>query len=224
MIKAVLLDLDGTLLDSERYYCEGTYEWIQRFGFKGKLEDVYSIIGTTMEETCRIIAEDLLKGVMSMEEVYAYNAKFFSEEKPMICSDYIFEEVRESIIKLKEANYRLAICSSSTLDEIDRAISQLGFKEYIDFIDSSHECEHGKPAPDVYLSALQYFNVSPQEAIVVEDSYSGILAGKNANIYTIARKDYRFNIDQSLADAYIDGLDEVYDLIKEIDDGRCNHN
>lgn len=224
MIKVVLLDLDGTLIDSERYYCEGTYEWIQRFGFKGRLEDVYPIIGTTMDETCRIIAEELLNGSMTCQEVYDYNAKFFREEKPMICSDYIFEEVKASVIKLKEAGYRLAICSSSTLDEIDFAISSLGFKQYIDFIDSSHECEHGKPAPDVYLSALNYFDVEPQEAIVVEDSYSGILAGKNANIYTIARKDYRFNIDQSMADAYVDGLDEVYDLIKEIDDGRCNHN
>ena len=223
MIKVILFDLDGTLIDSERYYCEGTYEWIKRFGFKGKLEDVYAIIGTTMQETCRIISE-LIDHKLNPEEVYAYNAEFFAKEKPLVCKDYIFKEVKGVIEMLSAKGYRMAICSSSTVEEVEKAINELGFAEYIEAIYSSHDCLHGKPHPEVYLKALEHFGVSDNEAIVVEDSYSGIMAAKNAKIYTVARKDYRFNIDQSNADVCIDGLDELYEVIKEINYGRCNRN
>ena len=223
MIKAILFDLDGTLIDSEEYYTEGTFEWIQRFGFKGKIEDIYPFIGKTYQVQCEMVS-GYINHQMSAEEVRVYNDNFFANEKPMVCSEYAFPEVKDSIIELKKHGYKMAICSSSSKELIAKIIAELGFDQYIDFIQSSDDVENGKPAPDVYLEALKFFNIEPKESIVVEDSYSGILAGKNANIYTVARKDYRYNIDQSLADSYIDGIDELYDLIKEIDYGRCNHN
>ena len=71
-IKAILFDMDGTLVDSERYYTDGTYRWMQRAGYKGSKEAIYPIIGTTLPMTYAIIHK-LLDGRLSVEEIEKFD-------------------------------------------------------------------------------------------------------------------------------------------------------
>ena len=75
-LRGILFDMDGTLIDSEKYYVEGTYEWIQRYGFKGKIDEVYSIIGTTIDVTYEILAK-------------LTNLSIFEVAKAKLCQDYL---------------------------------------------------------------------------------------------------------------------------------------
>ena len=65
----------------------------------------------------------------------------------------------------------------------------------------------------LYLFALNHLNVTSDKAIVYEDSTMGIQAGKNANVYTVARKETRFNLDQSMADAIVNDIYEFKKLV-----------
>lgn len=86
MIRAVLFDMDGILCDSEAFYMEGTLAWMRRYGYQGTLQEICTIVGTTMEETYRIL-RDLLGGVLTEAEIAAENDRYFREECPLNYAD-----------------------------------------------------------------------------------------------------------------------------------------
>ena len=212
MLKALLFDMDGTLVDTERYYTKGTYKWMKRYGYKGPLEALYPIIGTSMEETARII-NTLLKNDWTIEKTIKINDDYFNLEEIIDYRKYIFPEVKKNLKRFKELGFKLALCSASYRRDIDRFLKENDLIEVFDFSLSAYECKTHKPDPTIYLEALRYFGVKKEEAWIIEDSYSGIMAGKNAQIYTLARQDERFGIDQTMADRIIRDLDELYELL-----------
>ena len=82
-----------------------------------------------------------------------------------------------------------------------------------DYIISGESLKESKPNPEIYLKCLEHFNLSAKEAIVVEDSPYGIAAAKRAGLEVAAIKDYRFGMDQSLADYFIDNTDQIVQII-----------
>ena len=204
-MKAILFDMDGVLIDSEMFYMKGTFDWISKKGFNGKLEDTYRLIGTNMEGTYNLLFE-MLNGKYSISEIDAENKKYFSEN-PI---DY------KSILKfLKEHKIKTAVCSSSPKKTIEKALKACEIFEYFDYIVSSDEVKKSKPNPDVYLKACEVLKVSNQDAFVIEDSSMGIEAGKNANIKVIALKDHYFGQNQSKADFIFEDLGEVLEFLKK---------
>ena len=108
-IKAILFDMDGTLVDSERYYTDGTYRWMQRVGYKGSKEAIYPIIGTTLPMTYAIIHK-LLDGRLSVEEIEKMNDDYFMKEDVIDYREYIFPEVKGVIRSLRDKGYKMALC------------------------------------------------------------------------------------------------------------------
>ena len=212
MLKALLFDMDGTLVDTERYYTLGTYKWMKRYGYKGSLEAIYQIIGTSMEETARIINE-LLDNDWPIEKTVKINDDYFNLEERIDYQKYIFPEVKEDLKKLKKLGLKMALCSASYRRDINRFIKENELAEIFDYVVSAYEVGTHKPDPAIYLRALRELQVQNKEAWIIEDSYFGIKAGKNAHVKTLARKDHRFGIDQSEADQIIEDLDGLYDLV-----------
>lgn len=215
-IKAVLFDMDGTLIDSELYYVEGTYEWVSRHGFKGERKGILSIIGTTLENTYKILSSytDL-----SIEEIAKLNSDYFNRENPIDYARIIFPEVKDCLKVLKEMGYKLALCTSSHRIEISRFISKCQLENIFDATIGFEDIIHSKPNPEIYLKALDILGVKKEEALVVEDSKEGIMAGKSSGIYTLARKDERFGVDQSACDDYIGDLNDLIKLIRSNTNG-----
>lgn len=219
MIKAILCDMDGTLVDTERYYTEGTFKWMKdKFAYSGSKESIYKVIGITMEETCTVL-RDLLKVDKTAAEIMKINDDYFENESSLDYREYIFPEVTEAIHEIKGMGIRIAICSASPRWAIEQFVRECGLTDQIDYIVSAVDCKRQKPDPDIYLDALSALGVKEGEAIVFEDSYSGISAGKNAGILTVARRDYRFGIDQSRADICVDDMQQLIGIIKEINHG-----
>ncbi len=212
MIKAIFFDMDGTLINSEAHYLSGTYELMKKHGYTGDINAVSSIIGTTMDKTYEIIL-DLLNHKLTYEELKEINETYFKENKLDINKN-VFEGVLEVFRALKEKGLKIAICSSSSKKEIDRFVDEIKLNDYVDLVVTGDDMKNGKPAPDIYLYALNYFDINSNEAIVLEDSYSGIKAGKTANILTLARKDIQFGLNQSEADGTVD---DMYSFLKYVE-------
>ena len=204
MIKAVVFDKDGVLLDSEAEYDRRRKVFFAEQGIDDSaFPDFY---GSNNDEIWRTVepADEARRA-----ELFGRFVRRFKDE-PMVYADYIYPEAGRALSAIRKAGYMTALASSSPRAYIDKFLAAAGFDALFDYVVSGEECARHKPFPDVYLSAFSALGVEPGEVIVVEDSPKGIAAAKAAGAYVIARKVPSFpDIDQTLADERISTLDEV---------------
>ena len=209
MIKAILFDLDGTLIDSESYYNKGTKAWITQEGFAICDEDSYKTIGMTLPEIYDYLAK-LLK--VKRDFVVAKTMTYFKNH-PLRFEELIFPDVLPCLERIKEMGLVIGICSISDSEYVKRFVAECGLEKYVDCCIGGDAVTRQKPYPDIYLKAIEVLNMEQKDAIVVEDSVSGIKAAKKAGMYCIARDASRFHIDQSEADMIIDDLEKLSEVI-----------
>ena len=217
MIKAVLFDMDGILFDSEAYYMQGAYVWMKQLGYQGAIETLYTTIGKDMKTMYQMFTA-MLDDKVPYEVVKKTNEDYFLIDHPMHAKEWMFDGVEEVLKKLKELDIKCAVCSSSDKFEIVKALKQMEIENYFDVVLSVQECALPKPAGDIYETACKRLGLNSHECIVYEDSESGILAGINAGMYTVAREEKRFNLDQSKANRIVKDIDELYKVVMEMRD------
>ena len=100
MIKAVLFDMDGILYDSEYYYMQGTVAQMRAYGYEGPVENIYQIIGTTMQKTYEMLY-DMLDGKVPLEVIRENNERYFNVEHPIHFKEIMFPGIpqdRKSVV------------------------------------------------------------------------------------------------------------------------------
>ncbi len=212
--KAVIFDMDGVLVDSEPIYMHIFNEFLTSHGNEVNMQDVYKVIGTAEPKTFEIIG-NLFNDPIESETAL----KLFNEYTPEIgfnFKDLIFPHVNFILNKLTQNDIRIGLASASSRDAIDGMKNANGIAHYFEFTVSGHEVEHSKPAPDVYLTAMKNLNVLAENTIVIEDSPSGIKAGKSAGATVIAIRDTRFGLDQSEADYIANDMVEAFYIIQKL--------
>lgn len=116
--------------------------------------------------------------------------------------------------KLKAKGYKLAIASSSSMENIKKVTRQCGIASYFDCMVSGVDFKESKPDPAIYLETLRRLNLKPEEVIAIEDSTYGIQACIGANIRVIAKEDNRYDFNQDLADVIASDIFDAYNIIK----------
>ena len=208
--KAVIFDLDGTLMDSMWLWTDIDIEYLGRYGFALPPDLQKSIEGMSFTETAYYFKERF-SIPDSIEEIK-------EEWKQMAFHKYAYEVRMKpgalSFLKrLRKAGIRMAIASSNSRDLIIACLKNNGIESYFDYIVTSCEVAKGKPAPDIYLHAAGLLQTHPKECFVFEDIPMGILAGKNAGMRVCAVED-SFSENQrdeirKLADYTIKSYDEI---------------
>lgn len=213
MIKAVLFDMDGILFDSEKYYMDGTLEWMRRLGYKGSRQELYPIIGLTMDNVYRYLGE-CLNNTVSYDKIKEINEYYFIHEHIIDCKSLMFDDVKEVLQSLKKMGIICAVCSSSDLPLIRKSLEQMEIADYFDLCLSSDQLPKGKPDPGIYLLAMKTLGVKASECVIYEDSLPGIKAAKGSGAYTIAKRDKEYGIDQSMADIIVDNAYEMLEIVR----------
>lgn len=211
-MKAILFDMDGVLVNSERYYMDGTYEWMKNLGYTGTFNEVCSIIGTTMQRTYEIIYE-LLDKRYSIECIIEENERYFTEHA-LDYQNLIKDGVTSLLQYIKSKKMKVALCSSSPRKNIEHVVEVCGFKPYFDFIVSGEQFKESKPHPEIYLHAAEVLQVKPEDCWVVEDSEYGIQAGISAGMKVIALRDSKLPNNQEKATWIVDNIETVKELIE----------
>jgi fructoselysine 6-kinase len=173
-IHAVIFDMDGVLVESEPYYVQQLVDIAVRHGKAFSEDQIDSIYGSSDEHQlsllCKVTGED--RTVVERE----YNESFY--EHPLDYSKVVIPGAKELLAYLHGSGIRVAVASSSHLDDIRRALDQCGLARYVDVVASGFdECHASKPDPAVYNLALRRLGASPEETFIVEDSTYGIQAG-----------------------------------------------
>ena len=184
--KAVLFDMDGTLVDSMWIWRAIDVEFLGRYGIALPQELQANIEGMSFSETARYFRT-------------AFGLRESEEEIKAIWNEMAYEKYRDEVpLKpgavdfltwLKQNGYRTAICTSNSRELIDVAVEARGLTGCIDYVVTACEVAAGKPAPDIYLRAAKELSVSPEACVVFEDIPAGILAGKRAGMTVCAVED-----------------------------------
>jgi HAD superfamily hydrolase (TIGR01509 family) len=182
LIAAVLLDMDGTLVDTERVYLESLTEVLNGFGLPDALRTCESMIGLPGPECQALLVarygEALPLSEINRAFVQKRDARFAQglPVKPGTC---------ELLDALDDARCPVAVVTSSSRKTADLHLTLAGIRGRFDTILTRDDVAHGKPAPDLYLLAAGRLGAAPAHCVAVEDSSVGVTAAAAAGAITL---------------------------------------
>lgn len=215
MIKAVIFDMDGVLIDSEIVYLNHMYKKLKLLYPHIRRDALFPVVGSTTKRTMEIVSDVIGEAVDSAAFRKLYNG-LWTDCRP----DYpsiLRQEVPELLKELQQRGYLLALASSTSRAGIEEVLMACGLKNEFDYIVSGEEFKESKPDPEIYFHTAAALKCDPKECLVVEDSTYGIMAGHRAGMTVTAFLDDRFHLDQSLADYSMHGLLDVLSVLDELE-------
>ena len=209
-IKAVIFDLDGTVVDSMWMWEAIDIEYLARFGIALPPDLQKKISGMSFSETAVYFKETF--GIPdSLEQIKA-------DWNEMAMYKYCHEVplkpgVLSFLQELKRRGIKTGIATSNSRELAMAVLDALELRPYFDEVHMSCEVKTGKPAPDIYLLVAEYLKEAPEHCLVFEDISEGIQAGKAAGMKVCGVEDafsvmYREE-KKELSDYYISDYDEI---------------
>lgn len=220
MIKGVIFDMDGVMIDSER---QSNYGWLSAAKEKG-VEMPMWLIDSFKGAPARLSKQyfdDYFKGKLDYWETRKRRSDFVHElrKKEGIPVKKGLYELLEYI---KLSGLKCAVATSTQRESAYRTLHIIGAWEYLDGVVFGDEVENGKPAPDIFLKAASHMNLEPSECIVIEDSINGIKAGYNAKMRVVHVPDTIIISDEirALTSIVCDDLSQIPAVIEEWNGGE----
>lgn len=209
MIKAVIFDMDGTIIDSEPIYDQVNDEIYEKYGFNLSQEDHDRHMGANIKD----IWTDILERYSVKDEFSHYQIEDFMEDH--IHSSYqglaeaedleLMPGVKDWFEFLKDHGYKMIIASSSYAPVIEHVYQRFDLDQYMQGYVDGNSIENGKPAPDIFLKAAAKLGVKPENCLIIEDSEKGVNGAHQAGAKVIGyNRAQAENQDLSKADLIID--------------------
>ena len=203
-----ILDIDGTLVDTNYHHAIAWYRAFQRFGVSPAVWRVHRHIGMGGDQLVSAVAGEDVEDRLG-DQIRNAEGDLYME---LIDEVETFEGARDLIVLLKERGHRVVLASSAKEHEVDHYLDLLKARDLVDAWTSSADVEETKPAPDLVRSALDKIEVD--EAVLIGDSTFDIEAAKRAGISTLAVLTGGFS-EKELLDA---GALHVFSSIRELKD------
>lgn len=183
MAKAVIFDMDGVLVDSMHAHWLAWRETFADYGIDIKREDFDKTPGMTVEPVIKFLGGD----EFSREQIQDLTVKQELAFQKIIAENFpAIPGVSELIKSLDEAGWKMAVGTSGPRANLKLILSRIPESERIKAHVVHGDYTHGKPDPEVFLTAAQRLGVTPGEAVVVEDSLVGLEAAKRGGFLSVA--------------------------------------
>lgn len=199
MIKYILFDMDGVLVDAREWHYDALNRALELFGYKiSRFDHLETYDGLPTKTKLHMLSKEksFPKGLHP----------FVSTLKQKYTVEIIHRECRPAfqhlymLSRLKAEGYGIAVCSNSIRRTMDLMLDYSGISEFADFYISNEDVSKPKPDPEVYISAMERFGAHPSECLIIEDNPNGIKAAMAAGGHLLR----------------VQGVDEVsYKNIKE---------
>ena len=183
MVKAVLFDMDGVIVDSEPFHWEVNRRIFKTLGINVSDEEYCRYIGVSNAAMWTSIKRNhgLAQAVGQLVEMQVSgNIDFMKNERV----DPV-EGVIDLVVGLKMKGLLLAVASSSPNRIIEMVLEKFDLRRFFDGIVSGEDVKNGKPAPDIFLAAAAMLKVLPEWCVVIEDATHGVEAAKAAGMKCI---------------------------------------
>ncbi len=183
MKKALIFDMDGVVVNNDRYHYLAWQEFAEKHSKKVNFEEVKSWFGSTNES----ILINFFDRELSPDEI-----KKFAAEKEKIYRDIYSQHITplEGLKELLEAasgdGFEIGLATSAPPENVEFVLEKTKLKKYFTEITDDTQISKGKPDPEIFILTGRKLGIDPSRSIVFEDSFHGIEAGKNAGMKVIA--------------------------------------
>lgn len=212
VIKAVLFDIDGTLVDSNDLHVLAWEEAFDSVGAKFNRQAIHDQIGkgtdmlvpTLLPETGEAEQENLGE---AHGEVYRH--KYLGQVQP-------FPQARDLLVRVQKAGQRVVLATSASMGELEHYLDLLDVRDIVSASTTSDDVENTKPAPDIFATALKKVApLRPGEVIVVGDTPYDIIAARKCGIAAIGVRSGKFGDDVLLEAGAVALYDDVAALLAD---------
>lgn len=179
-MKAIIFDLDGSLVDSEIYHRKAFFKAVKKqdknLSYEKFMEFLESHQGKPFSSLEQEIKDKFIKS-------FDYNQA--SLEKKANYQIYIRENIEtfpgvKDLLEEIAGKYKLAIASTSRLSDIEKIVKKIGLYDLFDFIISTSSVKKSKPYPDVFLYTADKLGIDIKDCLIIEDSLNGLLAARRS--------------------------------------------
>jgi len=212
-MKALIFDMDGLMIDSERLYFQTQYDIADSFNKPLQKETLWKMMGRKPTESLAIFVKDL--GIpMEISEILELRNRIMREK---LKNELLPLPGLDHIINTFHGRLDLAIATGAQGEFLDIVVDKLKIRNKFKVLQHSDRIVNGKPDPEIYLKTCEKLDVPPADCIVLEDSSNGARSGKNAGCYVIAvPSEYTHEQDFSFVDYKATDLFDATRHIEEL--------
>jgi beta-phosphoglucomutase family hydrolase len=212
MIKAVIFDMDGVIIDSEPIHFESDQMTMKHFGIEISHEELNQYVGVSnLVMWSDLKAKfNLTASIDELMEKQSYFKKYLIGNKKL----EPIEGIPHLLAQIKDAGVKIGLASSSNRDFIEMILNNLEIIHYFEVIVSGEEVTKSKPEPDIFLKAAEKLKIDPKNCLVIEDSQNGVKAAILAGMTCIGFNNPNSGThDLSLANTIVSSITEI-DLLE----------
>ena len=187
MIKAVIFDMDGVLIDAQEWHYEALNQALGLFGFNiSRYEHLTSFDGLPTSRKLEMLSvtsnlpRELHKFLNRLKQNYTMDL-VQQRCRPRFAHEY-------ALSRLKIAGYRLGVASNSIRNTVETMMERADLARYLDVILSNEDVKEPKPSPEIYLEAIGRLQLAPEECLIVEDNEHGVNAARASGGHVLVVK------------------------------------
>lgn len=184
MIKAILFDMDGVLVDAREWHYEAFNRALEIFGMKISLDNHLSTFdGLPTRRKLQILAKSRGLSVGLHDFINELKQSYTQEIIAARCKPSFHHQF--ALSRLQRRGYRMAVCSNSIRNTVKSMMDLAQLTSYFELMLSNEDVEKPKPNPEIYLTAINRLGFKPPECIVVEDNENGIQAARDSGAHVV---------------------------------------
>lgn len=233
--KYIIFDMDGTLIDSIGVWNRTDQKLLEDYGgIHIDLNDVQSLRDTFLHENqnkdiylafCEYLINKYNLSIKDPKELLDIR---WTKSGEILENEMDFKSgVVDLLLRLKELGFVLVLATMTTQVQLDiytkknkKMLSQININDVFDLITRKENVKNKKPDPEIYNMIMKYYSATPDECLIFEDSYTGVLAGNQAGVEVVNIYDKYADLDRDkideLTDYKINNFHEFLDLVNEL--------